>query len=186
MKKIKKESLKNGFTLVEMLITITIIVTLLSIVVISIDPARRIHQARNAVRWSDVNSILNAVKKYQVEHEGAYPKVIEEMPFDQYVQIGKATGNLVCRGTETNPYLSSAQLCQTEFAIGETGQDCLNLENLRPQLPEVPQDPKSGNAEFTRYYAFKDSVGLMKIGACDPEAEGIGGGGKVRVIEVVN
>ncbi len=176
----------RGFTLMEMLITISIIVTLLSIVTVSIDPARRIHQARNAVRWSNVNTILSSVKKYQVDNEGELPAAVDKLPFDEYIMIGTGTDNAACRGTKTEPYKNSRTLCQTEFGAGETNQDCLDLTGLRPYLADVPIDPKTGTPEFSRFYFSKESNGLLKVGACDPEGEEFGGSGKVRFIEITN
>jgi prepilin-type N-terminal cleavage/methylation domain-containing protein len=61
---------RSGFTLIELLIVIAIIAILASIIYVAVDPARRIQEARDAQRWSSVNSILNAYLKYTVDSSG--------------------------------------------------------------------------------------------------------------------
>ncbi|MFA6604130.1 MAG: prepilin-type N-terminal cleavage/methylation domain-containing protein, partial [Patescibacteria group bacterium] len=50
----------KGFTLIELLIIIGIIGFLASAILVAVDPVKRIQDARNAKRWSEVNGILNA------------------------------------------------------------------------------------------------------------------------------
>ena len=68
--------LKAGFTLVERLIVIGILVVLLAIVLIALNPARQFSQAKNTARSSDVNAILNAVHQYAADNKGQVPGAI--------------------------------------------------------------------------------------------------------------
>lgn len=63
---------KQGFTLIEILIAIGILAILSAIVIIAINPARQFAQARNTQRWSDVNTILNAVHQNMVDNSGNF------------------------------------------------------------------------------------------------------------------
>lgn len=69
--------MKNkGFTLIEILIVIGIIAILAAVAIVAINPARQFAQANNAQRWSNVNTILNAVYQYAIDNNGALPSAI--------------------------------------------------------------------------------------------------------------
>ena len=148
----------RGFTLIELLIVIAIIAILAAIIFVAVDPARRLAEARNADRWSSVNSILNAVLKYTVDHQGSLPSALESATAGTYYALGTdGSGcNILC-GAQSTPAA------------------CLNLA---PQLVDeyissIPIDPlgdsvgaDSGN---TDYYILKSANGRITVGACDPE-----------------
>ncbi len=66
---------KQGFTLIELLIVIAIVAILAGVVLIAVNPARQMAQARNAERSAEVNALLNAVSQYQVD-SGSLPACI--------------------------------------------------------------------------------------------------------------
>ena len=68
--------MKKGFTLIEILIVIGIIAILAAIAIVAINPARQFAQANNAQRWSNVNTILNAVYQYAIDNNGSLPSTI--------------------------------------------------------------------------------------------------------------
>ncbi len=68
-----KKTKQKGFTLIELLIVIGIIAILAAAVIIAINPGQQFKQARNATRWSHINSIVNATYSYLISEQGKYP-----------------------------------------------------------------------------------------------------------------
>jgi len=160
-------NIRRGFTLVELIIVIAIVAILAGAIFVAIDPARRLHEARNARRKSDVNTILDAVKKYQVDNQGTHYAEVVAMTNDVYYGIG-TDGNL-CTG------------CAVVGGITE----CTDLEDMGANyLAVVPYDPKDGNDNNTQYYLLKASDGSITVGACGAEGEGSGGAGTPPTISV--
>ncbi len=69
---VKKEKGQKGFTLIEILVVIGIIAILAAVVIVALNPARQFAQARNTQRWSNVNTILNAVGQRMADNRGIW------------------------------------------------------------------------------------------------------------------
>ncbi len=67
---------RRGFTLIEILLVISLIALLAGLVIVAINPARQFSQANNAERWSHVSTILNAVHQYAIDNAGVLPASI--------------------------------------------------------------------------------------------------------------
>jgi prepilin-type N-terminal cleavage/methylation domain-containing protein len=155
----KKEILKNktvGFTLIELLIVIGIIAVLAAFAFVALNPLARFQDSRNAKRWTDVNTILAAVKLHQVDNKGAYLDDITALEAGSYYQIGAGESNIAC----DNP----------EYLIEP---NCISLEPLvtAGYLASVPFDPNATGASATNshYFLMRDSRGFITVGACDEE-----------------
>ncbi len=85
----KKLFRAKGFTLVEVLLVVVIIAILAAVVIVAINPGRQISQANDTQRRSDVQTILNAVHQYSIDHRGQLPGDIPE---------GEANANYVGSG----------------------------------------------------------------------------------------
>lgn len=164
----------RGFTLVELLIVVSIVAVVAGGSLFVIDPVRRIHTAHNSVRWADSLVILSSIKRYQADNDGALPAsgtIIDDA--DGTVQI-IGTGVGTCASVTCPGHVVASANCGLE----SIGQD------LRPYLKDLPIDPTLGTLGNTRYYANKDIYGILSVGACNEEGEGQGGSGLPPVIEV--
>ncbi len=68
----KSPKRKQAFTLIELLIVIALLTSLAGAVLVAVNPAKRLKQARDSQRKTDINSIANALVAYQTI-TGYYP-----------------------------------------------------------------------------------------------------------------
>jgi len=62
----------SGFTIIEILVAMGIIVILITMVVVVLNPPRQLAKGRNARRSADVNIILNAAARNMADNKGAF------------------------------------------------------------------------------------------------------------------
>jgi type IV pilus assembly protein PilA len=143
----KRNSLiKNnkGFTLIEILIVIGLIALLSAVVIIAVNPSRQFSQARNSERWSEINTILNAVYQYAVDNNGTVPSTIT------------ASSTEICASGATCPSLIDL--------------DVLDLNEA--YLVELPQDPECPDECATNgigYAISKSTNGRVTVSSPDAE-----------------
>jgi type IV pilus assembly protein PilA len=132
---------QKGFTLIELLVVIGIIAILAAIVIIAINPARQFALARNAQRWSNVNTILNAAWQYGVDHQGTLPASIT--------------------GTAT-------EICKTNATSCASLVDLSVLTENGIYVVAIPNDPKGASTNGTGYFILQVN-GRVAVSA--PSAE---------------
>ena len=167
-----RRSRKPGFTLIELIVVISIIVVLAGMLFVAVDPVRRLHTARNAKRWSHAEAILKAIVTYQADH-GELPPTANGIDEDDTTrQIIAKDGAVPCSTTCNGPTLP-VSYCLADGLYTD----------LVHYLRVMPRDPVTGTEDVSRYYVNRKAEFII-VGACDPEGEGFGGTSDPPVIEV--
>ena len=145
--------MKKGFTLLELLIVIGILVILISAAIAVINPLRQFAMANNARRWRDVSTILSAVSQNIIDNRGTWT-------CPDYPEITTSTdGAFIASTTEA---ILQAPIC-----------NCL----VPTYLSALPQDPGVGDpltacpATYnTRYTIYQDPA-TARITICAPDSQ---------------
>lgn len=139
--------MKNGFTIINLIISIAVFAVLSAIVLISVNPAERIQDAKDTRRQQDVIMIAKALKDYSLDHQG-------QLPFTTAITTNK---KVLCANA-------------TSLTCGVDIQDCLAIDMttdfLDAYLPTLPFDPNKTSSADSGYYLQGTSTGFLDIGAC--------------------
>lgn len=139
----------KGFTLIELIIVIAVIALLASAIFVSVNPGKRIGDAKDAQRLSDLTAILNAVDFYTADN-ASLPIEFSPALFNTKIALCSTPGELTCDGDTTN----CAVIDDNNF--------------LGSYLPNLPVDPDKLDSTDTGYYITVTSGNLLSVGACTP------------------
>ena len=145
-----------GFTLIELIIVIAIIALLAAATFVAVNPAKRIGDANNAQRWSDVTAIADAYSLYLADNSGTAPSSTI------------ANGVTYTIATTTGGTFSSANC--TTVATTTTALVDLSALVTSGYVGQIPTEPTWTYADHnyhTNYYFYTDATGAVKVGACE-------------------
>lgn len=129
----------NGFTLIELLVVISVLGVLSSIVIVAINPAERLRQARDTHKVSFMRQVKDAVTGYYADAQGKYPGCKPDLcnySWSGGYYYGPINGN--------DPF--SVRLVERKF-----------LKNI-PPYPDPPSDQsRYGECNQTLFSAANDS-----------------------------
>ena len=138
----------HGFTLLSLVVTVTIVVILAAAVYVWIDPVARVGAAKNQRRQNEVLAIATALTDYMKDHKGALPLL----------------GGV---GTTTKKVLCSSN---TSLTCGSDTDGCLVIDDTdftNKYLLNLPVDPDKSTQADTGYYVQKSTTtGRLIVGAC--------------------
>ncbi|MFT7184251.1 MAG: hypothetical protein ACI9QC_000589 [Oceanicoccus sp.] len=147
-------------SLMEWALMLLVIVLTMVAVFLSIDPSRRLNEATNARRFSDVSVILDDLTDYNFEN-GELPELVVELEKEKVYEIGLCESGAYCG----------------EIAVEDS---CVDLS----LFGEVPMDPNKGYPYHTSYYLIPHENGEITVGACEPDPEGATGEGPIPAINL--
>jgi len=144
MVRINKTMQKKGFTLIELLIVIGIIGILAAAVIVVLNPAELLAQARDGTRLSDVDSVTSAINLYIA--------TVDNPDLNEGATGTVATVNVA---TAACPFTASC-VDDTDTVTDGTGWVRVNLNGASggSPIPALPSDPSN---DTTYYYAFASS-----------------------------
>lgn len=151
--------MKNkGFTLIELIVVVAIIALLAASAFVAINPAKRVGNAADAKRWSDVTAIVDAISHYAVDNNGSLPTAVNGASND-------TTYLITVKGDA-----DSSSIACPNLAASYAKRDISS--GIAPTyIPTMPLDPDitvaTANTNGVGYYMIKDSAGRVKIGACE-------------------
>jgi prepilin-type N-terminal cleavage/methylation domain-containing protein len=140
-----KHSSSHGFTLIEILIVISLIAILATVVLIAINPGKQFAQARNSQRLSNINALLNAINQNMADNRGTF----------------------VCTSVTSLP--STTTLIAS--AAGIDLRPCL----IPTYINEIPVDPEQGTfvsgTDYSTGYTISQDSSSKRITIAAPSAE---------------
>lgn len=136
--------MKKGFTLIELLIVLAIIGILAVVVIVALNPGRQFAQARNTQRYSNVNTILNAIGQYMADNRGTVPATITT---------------------------TATEICQTGAPSCLGLIDLAVLTNNELYLRTISNDPQASTTNGTGYETWKSANNRIFVNARGAELD---------------
>lgn len=139
---------RGGFTLIELIIVIGILVILLAIVIFALNPLEVFAKARNGERQQELGAISRALINYNTEHSSQYPAGLTA----SWRTIGTSDLDLA---TVLEPYLPELPTDPSQGNASDTGYQVKivnDLPSLRAPRAElgvtISQGPVNGAVNF--------------------------------------
>jgi len=138
---------KQGFSLAQLIVVMTILIILLLATFLWIDPLARIGEAKNSKRIQHVNGLALAMFDYAAKHEGNLPILGSVTTAKKVLCSTQSGSNLSCAG--------DSQLCLR-----------IDDDDFYKYISELPFDPDKSSSADTGYYLQKDANNSLVLGSC--------------------
>lgn len=149
----------TGFTLIELIIVIAVIALLAAATFVAINPAKRVGDANNAKRWSDITAIADAYNAYLADNSGtAATSTTAGITYSITTTTWSGTSYTTCQVTTNGNYTTTGAYVDLSALVtaGYIGQ-----------IPTDPSYVAATDLLNTGYYFYRESTGKLVIGACD-------------------
>ena len=158
MKKTARALKHNGFTLIELVLSIAIISILAIVVLAAIKPAQRLADARDARRAQDISQLLSGIHQCVIDKKDS---------LTMSACLGSPTvGN-------TYEIVSAAGItsgCQAKCVNATSDSSCLRLDaTLTDYFVNLPKDPGGVATNHTGYAITLYANGMTVLEACSAE-----------------
>lgn len=163
--------MKKGFTLIELLVVIAIVSVLSVVVILTLNPAELLKQARDSNRLSDAATIKSAIALYL--SDAASPSIGDTGKcYVSNVSVASANCGVFSGGTLTT---------SASRAVDGTGWIPVNFNSISSGAPlgQLPVDPIN---DATYYYAYRSSSTLYEFNIVGMESAKFKNGGSADVV----
>ncbi len=144
--------MKKGFTLIELLVVIAILAILATVIVVVINPAELLKQARDTTRISDTAAMNNAIALYIAD------VVSPDLDTSQTIcgsSAGATSTNVICTAasTSTSPLVNTTCTANTMTTVAGAGWLAVNFTSVSSGSPmsRLPLDPVNSTTYFYAY-----------------------------------
>jgi prepilin-type N-terminal cleavage/methylation domain-containing protein len=163
---------QKGFTLIELLVVIAIVAVLSVVVILTLNPAELLKQARDSNRISDMSTMKNAIAQYLADGQ-----TVLAPDYTLCWMTVTATAN--CGGTFSAAYTATTT---ASTDVGGTGWVPVNFNVMttRSPLNKLPLDPINNASYFYAYGASSSNNGFKTIANMESTKYAQSGGGDIE------
>lgn len=148
--------MRKGFTLVELLVVIAVIGVLAAVVLVAINPAKKLSQARDAQRKSGIQQISSALSTYYTQ-QSSYPAALADLlTSDELKNLPK------------NPSGSDFSYSATPSGCTSANEDCTGA--VLYDTYEVPTTPCASGSAYWAWTSGSGAIGKI----CTASTPGVG------------